>query len=72
MQLDGRYMTVFDQYSGETYRYTVSGSSATLKRTVQYIGVGDCAQTWIVKGLLYCADTENDDGEVYRVTAATK
>lgn len=69
VQWDGTYLTVFDQYTSETYRYTVSGTTATLKNTVQLTGAGDCAQTWIVKGLLYCGDAGNDDGEVFRYPA---
>ena len=68
VQWDGTYLTVFDQYTSETYQYTVSGTTATLKHTVQFTGVGDCAQTWIVKGLLYCGDAENG-GEVFKYPA---
>jgi hypothetical protein len=66
VQWDGTYLTVFDQTTSETYRYTVSGTTATLKNTVQFNGAGDCAQTWIVKGLLYCGDAGNDGGEVFK------
>ncbi len=68
VQWDGTYLTVFDQYTSETYRYTVSGTTATLKNTVQLNGVGDCAQTWIVKGLLYCGDADYG-GEVFKYPA---
>ena len=68
VQWDGHYLTVFDQITSETYQYTVSGTTATLKNTIQYSGVGDCAQTWIVKGLLYCGDVENG-GEVFNYPA---
>jgi hypothetical protein len=68
VQWDGTYLTVFDQYTSETYQYTVSGTTATLKNTVQYTGAGDCAQTWIVKGLLYCADADGG-GEVFNYPA---
>ncbi|MGA8097325.1 MAG: hypothetical protein WB810_01565 [Candidatus Cybelea sp.] len=68
VQWDGTYLTVFDQITSETYQYTVSGTTATLKHTIQYSGVGDCAQTWIVKGLLYCGDAENG-GEVFSYPA---
>ncbi|MBV8066614.1 MAG: hypothetical protein JO113_01455 [Candidatus Eremiobacteraeota bacterium] len=40
-----------------------------MKHTVQYTGASDCAQTWIVKGLLYCGDAGNNDGEVYNYPA---
>jgi hypothetical protein len=66
VQWDGSYLTVFDQDKSETYQYTVSGTTATLKNTIQLTGAGDCAQTWIVKGLLYCADAGNNDGEVFK------
>jgi len=69
VQWDGTYLTVFDQYTSETYQYTVSGTTATLKNTVQLSGAGDCAQTWIVKGLLYCGDAGNDVGEVFKYPA---
>jgi hypothetical protein len=69
VQWDGTYVTVFDQLTNETYQYTVSGTTATLKNTVQYSGAGDCAQTWIVKGLLYCGDASNNDGEVFKYPA---
>jgi hypothetical protein len=69
VQWDGTYLTVFDQTTSETYRYTVSGTTATLKNTVQFTGAGDCAQTWIVKGLLYCGDAGNDGGEVFKYPA---
>jgi hypothetical protein len=69
VQWDGTYLTVFDQLTSETYQYTVSGTTATLKNTVHYTGASDCAQTWIVKGLLYCADAGNNDGEVFNYPA---
>ncbi len=69
VQWDGTYLTVFDQQTSETYQYTISGTTATLKNTVQYTGAGDCAQTWIVKGLLYCGDAGNNDGEVFKYPA---
>jgi hypothetical protein len=65
VQWDGTYLTVFDQGTSETYQYTVSGTTATLKKTVKYSGASDCAQTWIVPGLLYCADAGTNGGEVY-------
>ena len=69
MQWDGTYFTVFDQYTSETYQYTVSGTTATLKNTIQFRGAVDCAQTWIVKGLLYCADAGNSSGHVFKYPA---
>jgi hypothetical protein len=69
VQWDGTYLSVFDQDTSETYQYTVSGTTATLKNTVQYTGAADCAQTWIVKGLLYCGDAGNNAGEVFSYPA---
>ena len=69
VQWDGTYLTVFDQLANSTYRYTVSGTKATLKGTVSYLGAGDCAQTWIVKGIIYCGDASNGDGEVFKYPA---
>lgn len=65
VQWDGTYVTVFDQLTNQTYRYHVNGTTATLKHTITYTGAGDCAQTWIVKGLIYCGDAANNDGEVF-------
>jgi hypothetical protein len=65
VQWDGTYLTVFDQDTEEMYQYTVTGTTATLKGTVTFSGSGDCAQTWIVQGLVYCGDADNGDGEVY-------
>lgn len=69
VQWDGTYLTVFDQETNEFYQYTVSGTTAQLKGTVQLSGSSDCAQTWIVKGLVYCGDAGNGDGEVFRYPA---
>jgi hypothetical protein len=69
VQWDGTYLTVFDQGSHATYRYTVSGTKATLKSTVSYTGSSDCAQTWIVKGLVYCGDAGDNGGEVFKYPA---
>jgi hypothetical protein len=66
VQWDGTYLTVFDQLSNSTYQYTVSGTTATLKHTVTYTGMSDCAQTWIVSGLIYCADAGDDGAEVFK------
>jgi hypothetical protein len=69
VQWDGTYVTVFDQDTAKTYQYSVSGTTATLKGTVSYSGVSDCAQTWLVKGLMYCGDAGNDQGEVFKYPA---
>jgi hypothetical protein len=69
VQWDGTYVTVFDQLQNATYQYTVSKTTATLKHTVHLTGSGDCAQTWLVKGLLYCGDAGNDNGSVFNYPA---
>ncbi len=69
VQWDGTYLTVFDQYASAAYQYTVSGTTATLKGTVSLSGASDCAQTWIVKHLVYCGDAVNNDGEVFNYPA---
>jgi hypothetical protein len=69
VQWDGTYMSVFDQGTGEAYQYTVSGTTATLKNTVHLTGSSDCAQTWIVKGLVYCGDAGNNNGAVFKYPA---
>lgn len=69
VQWDGTYVTVFDQIANKLYRYTVSGTKATLKGTVSFNGSSDCAQTWIVKGLIFCGDAGNNDGEVFKYPA---
>ncbi len=69
VQWDGKYLTVLDQLVDAIYRYTVSGTKAQLKGTVTLTGSTDCAQTWIVKGIVYCADAGKDDGEVFKYPA---
>jgi len=39
VQWDGTYLAVFDQQTSETYQYTVSGTTATLKNSVQFTGL---------------------------------
>ncbi|MGC2633148.1 MAG: hypothetical protein WA215_02935, partial [Candidatus Cybelea sp.] len=69
VQWDGKYLTVTDQGTAEMYRYTIGGTTATLKGTVSLSGSSDCAQTWIATGLVYCADAGNNDGEVFKYPA---
>jgi hypothetical protein len=69
VQWDGTYLTVFDQDENETYQYTVNGTTAKLMGSVRFVGSSDCAQTWIVKHLLYCGDAGNNDGEVFNYPA---
>jgi hypothetical protein len=69
VQWDGTYLTILDQLTDSIYQYTVSGTKATLNGTVSFTGSGDCGQTWIVKGLVYCADAGNDAGEVFKYPA---
>jgi hypothetical protein len=72
VQWDGKYLVVTDQRRAKMFRYTVSGTKATLKGSVSLTGSGDCAQTWIVTGLVYCGDAGNNDGEVYSYPAGGK
>src|SRR5580692_220900 len=69
VQWDGTYLTVFDQLANKMYQYTISGTKATLKGTVSFSGSNDCAQTWIAKGVVYCGDAGNDNGEVFKYPA---
>ena len=69
VQWDGTYVNVFDQIANAMYQYTISGTTATLKNTIQFSGSSDCAQTWIVKGLVYCGDAGNNNGEVFKYPA---
>jgi hypothetical protein len=66
VQWDGTYVTVFDQTANKMYRYTISGTKATLKDTISFSGNGDCAQTWIAKHVIYCGDAGNDNGSVFK------
>jgi len=69
VQWDGTYLTVTDQIPNEMYQYTVSGTKAQLMGTVSLSGASDCAQTWIGKGVVFCADAGNSDGEVFSYPA---
>jgi hypothetical protein len=65
VQWDGQYMVVTDQIASSMYRYSISGSTATLKGTISLKGASDCAQTWIATKVVYCADAGNENGEVF-------
>jgi hypothetical protein len=69
VQWDGKYLTVYDQLADTIYQYTVSGTTATLEGTVSLSGVGDCAQTWIAKDVVYCGDAGDEDGSVFNYPA---
>ncbi|HEV3092055.1 MAG TPA: hypothetical protein VGX91_11515 [Candidatus Cybelea sp.] len=69
VQWDGKYLTVADQSASALYRYTVKGTTATLMGTISLTGAGDCAQTWIAKSILYCADAGNAATEVFNYPA---
>jgi hypothetical protein len=69
VQWDGTYVTVFDQLANKMYQYTIAGTKATLKGTISFSGSSDCAQTWIAKGVVYCGDAGNDNGEVFNYPA---
>ncbi|MGB8964345.1 MAG: hypothetical protein WCB99_01775 [Candidatus Cybelea sp.] len=69
VQFDGKFVTVNDQENHVIDQYTISGSKATLAGSVSLSGSGDCVQTWIGKGDVFCADATNEDGEVYKYPA---
>jgi hypothetical protein len=69
VQWDGKYLTVVDQEEAVMYQYTVSGTTATLEGSVLLTGSSDCAQTWIAKGVVYCADAGAEDGSVFNYPA---
>lgn len=69
VQWDGKYLTVLDQDTASIYQYTIGGTTATLRGTVSLSGSSDCAQTWIAKGVVYCADAGNGNGEVFKYPA---
>jgi hypothetical protein len=69
VQWDGTYLTVTDMAESKMYRYTVSGTKATLEGTVPFSGAGECTQTWIAASIVFCADAGNGDGEIYNYPA---
>ena len=69
VQWDGKYVTVFDQIANQMYQYTIQGTQAVLQHTITFTGSGDCAQTWIAKGVVYCGDAFNNNGEVFNYPA---
>jgi hypothetical protein len=69
VQWDGAYLAVTDQIANEVYRYSISGTNAMLKGTVPLSGSSDCAQTWIITSLMYCADAGNEGAEVFAYPA---
>ena len=64
-----QHLTVTDQEADAIYRYAISDTNATLKGTVLLSGAADCAQTWISRPYVYCADAGNNDGEVFKYPA---
>lgn len=69
VQYDGKYVTVDDQEDHVIDQYTVSGTTATLAGSVSLSGSSDCVQPWIGKGVIFCPDAGNEDGEVYKYPA---
>jgi hypothetical protein len=70
VQWDGTYMTVQDQEAEAIYRYSVSGSTATLEGTVELSDASDCAGGYIFKGKYFlCPDAGDDDVKVYAYPA---
>jgi hypothetical protein len=66
VQWDGTYLTVTDMDASKIYRYTVSGTQATLEHTVPLTGAGECTQTWIAAGVVFCADAGNNGAEIFK------
>ena len=60
VQWDGKYITVNDQIARDTFGYTCSGKTCTLKRTVALHS--GCKQTWIAKGYVICPEGGNTHG----------
>lgn len=69
VQWDGTYLTVTDMVTSKMYRYSITGTNATLKGTVSLSGASQCTQTWIAKDIVFCADAGNDGAEVYHYPA---
>ena len=69
VQWDGKYVTVNDQNTHEIYRYSLSGTTATLKGIVKLAGSKDCDQTWIAKSVVYCPDAGAANIKVYKYPA---
>jgi hypothetical protein len=70
VQWDGTYMTVEDQEANAIYRYSVSGSTATLEGTVELSDASDCVGGDIFKGKYFlCPDAGDDDVKVYAYPA---
>ncbi len=65
VQWDGRYLAV--DGGDDIYRYSISGSTATLKGTVTYSG--GCQQTWIEKGKFLCPDVGNNNVALFAYPA---
>ena len=69
VQWDGKYVTVNDQDAHAIYRYTVSGTQATLEGTVSLKGSSDCVETWIAKTIVFCPDAGLNEVLIYRYPA---
>jgi hypothetical protein len=63
VQWDGRYLAV--STSSKIYRYSVSGSTATLEGTVDLA----CGLFWIQKDKIVCPNPGDDDAHVYAYPA---
>jgi hypothetical protein len=70
VQWDGTYTTIEDQEANAIYRYSVSGSAATLEGTVEFSNASDCVGGDIFKGKYFlCPDAGDDDVKVYAYPA---
>jgi hypothetical protein len=68
VQWDGKYVTVGDENAHAIYRYTVSGTTATLVDTVKLRGAeaSFCAQDVITTHFVYCPDPGMMEANVYK------
>lgn len=70
VQWDGTYITVADQEAEAIYRYSISGSAATLQGTVSFSGASDCGDVSIYRGAWFiCADAGDNNAKVYAYPA---
>jgi hypothetical protein len=70
VQWDGTYIAVVDQEVNAIYRYSVSGSTATLEGTVELSDASDCGGGYIFKGKYFlCADAGDNNVKVYAYPA---
>jgi hypothetical protein len=71
VQWDGKYVTVYDTDAHAIYRYTVSGTTATLEGTVSLRGprASECGQDAITTHFVYCPQPGLGEVHVYKYPA---